>query len=305
MGYIVTMHALCLLYLELVMLHILKTHGHMHLVHKTLITTLACTLVLAGCASKPRAPSNARPTIVNYNGIPSHYQVRSGDTVSKIAARYGLNWREVSALNRLDSKHTIHVGQWLTLHNHTNTRTQNNTRANTFAIQTPTSNTRNTQTQARATAPSQTQQSAPSLPTASITARPVSINSALLSFSYPVARTNPVARRFGTPTAVGMTEGIFFSGKEGDIIMAAGSGTIIHADTNIATKDRPMIMIQHDNGYVSSYFDVKNIQVRSGQTVGMGQTLGNMITQTDSGIALFEFRIAKNGSYIDPVSVLH
>lgn len=283
-----------------------------YLNHKALTLTLACILVVTGCASKPRPSQshNARPTIIHHNGIPSHYQVKRGDTVSKIAARYGLNWREISALNRLDSNHTIRVGQWLTLHNHTTTNRQNTARSDAFVIQ-GLSTTRNTQNQnphsshqTQNFAVNQTHQST-NLPTATITARPASVNSALLSFGYPVARTNPVARRFGTPTAVGMTEGMFFSGKEGDTIMAAGAGTIIHADNNIALKDRPMVMIQHDNGYVSSYFDVKNIQVRTGQQVGMGQTLGSMITQTSSGVALFEFRMARHGSYIDPVSVLH
>ncbi|MDO5651623.1 MAG: M23 family metallopeptidase [Moraxella sp.] len=268
------------------------THTQSNTPTRAMMGALIVALTMVGCASKPANQGKSPTKITNLNGVPSHYQVKKGDTVSKIAARYGLNWREVSAMNRLDSNHTIHVGQWLTLHNGTKNSNQSSSRPTVVRQTTSTPTPNYTYNNGQ-------------LPTATITAQPVSIGSSLLSFSYPVSKSNPVARRFGTPTSTGMTEGMFFSGKDGDSILSAGVGSVIHADTNIATQDRPVVMIQHANGYVSSYFDVKNIQVRTGQSVAAGQTLGNMMAQTQSGLALFEFRIAKNGSYIDPVSVLH
>ena len=290
---------------------------------------MTCALLLGfgmvGCAGKLGNRDKVAAPVVNYGNIPSRYQVQSGDTVSKIANRYGLNWRDISALNKLDDNHTIYKGQWLTLHTQTGRSNKNNSRSATAKSAQSTSQARTRRTAATgqnhtiiaqavqapkkngvAPQPVALAVSGQAMPMASITQRPVPVGSGLLRFSYPVGKSNPVARRFGTPTDTGMmTEGIFFAGKEGDTIKSAGSGSVIHADVNVATKDRPMVIIQHDNGYVSSYYDVKNIQVRTGDSVSSGQKLGNMAAQTASGLALFEFRIAKSGSYIDPVSVLH
>lgn len=65
-----------------------------------------------------------------------------------------------------------------------------------------------------------------------------------------------------------------------------------------------MVMIEHTEGYVSTYFDISEVTVKNAQHVKKGDRLGVMTAQTQSGKALFEFRLAKNGRYIDPVSVL-
>lgn len=43
------------------------------------------------------------------------YTVKSGDTLSGIAAQYGLNWRNIAQKNNLSAPYTIYVGQRLTL----------------------------------------------------------------------------------------------------------------------------------------------------------------------------------------------
>ena len=53
-----------------------------------------------------------------------------GDTVSQIAARYRLNYRQIGALNGLDSQYTIYTGQYLKLwqgneNNYRNNNTNN------------------------------------------------------------------------------------------------------------------------------------------------------------------------------------
>ena len=89
------------------------------------------TCILAGCASKPTYNSTSgsgshrtsgsgglaigSQVITDSQGVPNRYQVKQGDTVSKIAQRYGLNWREIGHINNLNSSYTIYTGQWLTL----------------------------------------------------------------------------------------------------------------------------------------------------------------------------------------------
>lgn len=65
-----------------------------------------------------------------------------------------------------------------------------------------------------------------------------------------------------------------------------------------------MVMIQHADGYVTTYFDVNNITVQNGQNLNQGDRLGSMVSQTSSGAALFEFRLSYNGRYVDPMKMI-
>jgi len=81
-------------------------------------TMTVATMAMIGCATKPtyQSPNQTGPKITtNAQGVPNYHLVKRGDTVGQIAERYNLNYRQVGALNGLDSKYTIYSGQWLKL----------------------------------------------------------------------------------------------------------------------------------------------------------------------------------------------
>ena len=80
-------------------------------------TLTVAMLTMAGCATKPTYQNNqSGPTIITNNqGVPNYYLVKRGDTVGQIAERYRLSYRQVGALNGLDSNYTIYTGQMLKL----------------------------------------------------------------------------------------------------------------------------------------------------------------------------------------------
>lgn len=251
-----------------------NTHSS-HLLWMSAITIL--TLALSACANKPTYQKTNTTDInrpaINTQGIPRQYQVQRGDTVAKIAGRYGLNWREVSRLNQLDSNHTIRVGQWLTLWG----QPSNLSHVSTQIAQTP----------------------------KTITVKnPTTTNTNTVRFSYPIDKNNKVIRHFGEASNINgiqtKSEGMWFTGKSNDHIRAAHSGTVVHTDN---TDTGGMISISHTDGFVSSYLYVKDISVKKGQRIGVGDPIAKMKTQTN-GATLLEFRIAKNGVYIDPMTVL-
>lgn len=272
---------------------------------KSLSLCLCLSLAMVGCASKPTNPTG------RFVSVPATHQVKLGDTISKIAQTYNLNWRDISELNNLDANHTIYAGQVLKLPRSTNpapksTNTQTLVENKTVTILPSTASTlvpAPSKPVAPAPTPPQTQAPefklppSPQAPTA-----PVIGANEVMQFDYPVGKDNRVVKGFGSPLKNGTTEGIFFAGQAGNPIYSTGSGTVIYA--NNAPNHRPMIMIDHGKGYISTYFDVNEVQVKNGTKVNKGDKLGVMIIQTQDGRALFEFRIAKNGSYIDPITVL-
>lgn len=277
----------------------------------TATVLMAC--VLAGCASKPSynsstgqgGSSRSTQVITDKKGVPNRYQVKQGDTVGKIAQRYGLDWREISRMNNLNSNYTIYTGQWLTLWTGSVSARDRNTRSST----TPRAQTQTTQTTTRTTTPTVAPQPAPrtpptiAAPTAS-TAPFATGSSGVMQFRYPVGTSNPVVRRFGTHNINGQmvsSNGMWFSGKEGDAINAARAGTVIHVDKDSVAEST--ILIQHTDGFVSSYVYIKDARVKSGDTVNQGQRIAGMKAQR-GGVALFEFRVARNNVYVDPLTVL-
>ncbi|MDO4895214.1 M23 family metallopeptidase [Moraxella sp.] len=264
----------------------------------------AAAVMLVGCASKPTYNSTAnkngvttRQIITNNKGVPNWYQVKQGDTVAKIAQRYGLDWREIGRLNNLNSNYTIYTGQWLSLWKG-NAQNAQPAKSST-AVQAPTQQGKNTQ-------PAPTQKSGNTAPVHNSTqSTPFTTGSAgVMQFKYPVGKSNPVVRRFGTANVQGSTvtsNGMWFSGQDGDPILASRAGTVINADGN--SVNDATITIQHTDGFISSYIYIKDAKVRAGDSVQAGQQIASMKKQT-SNSALFEFRIARNNVYIDPLSVV-
>jgi LysM repeat protein len=76
-------------------------------------TAVATTAVAAPTTSAVATPAAAAPATVPPEGLT--YTVQAGDTVSLIALRYGLDWRQVAQANGLSDPYIIEVGQVLRL----------------------------------------------------------------------------------------------------------------------------------------------------------------------------------------------
>lgn len=265
---------------------------------------MAGVALLSACAT---SPNYQRPTVItNAKGVPSHYLVKQGDTVSQIAQRYGLSWQEVARLNRLDDNHTIYAGQWLKLWQGGGTSSSRQTALITQAGQTPA-----VATQARTSTPisattgrvvvanqAKTQLSQP------VSSQAVGSQIFNTHFVYPVNKNTAIVRQFGAVRQINgstvKSEGVWFSGKDGDVINASRAGTVIYADVN--SMPDASVAIRHADGFISEYRFIKNATVKAGQNVETGQRIASI--KSTNGVAVMEFRLAKNNIYIDPMSVL-
>lgn len=99
-----------------------------------------------------------------------------------------------------------------------------------------------------------------------------------------------------------MHEGIDIARPSNPSILASDNGTVIKTGYNGGLGNH--VVIRHNNGYETLYGHLSSIQVRSGQVVSKGQKLGNMgRTGNSTGVHL-HFEVRKNGSLINPLSVL-
>lgn len=245
-----------------------------------MMTVLAIGMV--GCATKPTYQSGMQmaPKITtNAQGVPNYYRVQRGDTVSQIAARYGLNYRNIGAINGLDSQYTIYSGQWLRLWQ--GGSTQNRPNYNT-GYQTP--------TQPAPTAPPV--QSAPSTPDYGSTAADTT------GYIYP--SNNQVIRNFDERSGV---MGMWFAGSEGDPIVASQSGVVLYAGDGLPEYGN-LVMIRHGENYITAYAHNSQLLVKEGDKVQRGQRIATMGRTGQTDQVALEFQVRHNGNPIDPRATL-
>lgn len=237
-------------------------------------------LALSACVGLPTTAPAPKLTI-NAKGVPSHYQVKKGDTISKIATRYGLNWRELASLNRLDDKYTIRQGQWLTLWQASAKGTASK------AVIAPVTQPLIIQKPPVVTAP---------VPQPAPTPAP-----AMTKLVPPVPTTNTIVRQFGATSGSNIqSQGVWFRGEENEPVVAVADGRVIFVDESSANGI--FINIRHADGLVSEYRFVKQLKVEPNQAVKAGQPIAST-RKANSGSVITEFRLSKHGTYIDPLTM--
>ncbi|PNK61409.1 peptidoglycan DD-metalloendopeptidase family protein [Psychrobacter sp. FDAARGOS_221] len=254
---------------------------------------LSGVLLLTGCATKPTYQSSGPTILVDSRGVPNYYQVKSGDTVSQIAARYGLNYRQLGALNHLDSKYTIYAGQWLQLwqgRNGSPAYANNNNRPTTTPQR---GNQRPTQAQTQPNRPPVTATSpANNTPTYNTTV------SATKGYGYPSG--NQVIKNFN---AAANEMSMWFSGNLGDPVLASKEGQVLYAGDGLPEYGN-LIMIRHDATYITVYAHNNELLVKEGDQVRTGQRIATMGSTGQTNQVALQFQVRENGTPIDPRAVL-
>lgn len=231
------------------------------------------TLTLGGCASKPQYTTTNRSV-----AAPERYVVRSGDTLSAISARYGLNYIQVAQMNGIAEPYRIYVGQNLRLKGSASPRTTTtqplNTNAGQIQRQPATTNT-NTAT---ATVPNTSK-------------------GAAIRWIRP--STGPVIENFNAARDI---KGIRYGGNVGDPVYAAAEGQVVYAADGLPEYGR-LVLIKHNGGYISAYAHNSKLLVKSGDTVNAGKKIAEM-GSTGADRVMLEFQIRLDGKPTDPVNLL-
>jgi uncharacterized protein YraI len=90
----------------------------------------------------------------------------------------------------------------------------------------------------------------------------------------------------------------------GNPVVATAAGRVTFAGGNPCCSYGLYVMIEHDGGAESLYAHLDSIDVREGQTVVQGQTLGRSGNTGRSTGAHLHFEFHQNGGPVDPLGVL-
>ncbi|GAA4051102.1 M23 family metallopeptidase [Parerythrobacter jejuensis] len=113
----------------------------------------------------------------------------------------------------------------------------------------------------------------------------------------------PVLYGFSKRPDGGGHDGIDIDVELGDMIRASASGTVVFADEE-KTRFGRQVLIDHGNGWQTSYGHLARITVKKGDVVKTGERIG---LAGQAGIATrpeLHFEIRKDGEDVDPASKL-
>jgi lipoprotein NlpD len=229
-------------------------------------------------ASKPAAPAVAAAAADGY------YSVKQGDTLYSIALEHGADYREVAQWNALDDPTKLRIGQVLRVKapeakaGVVVSAARGSGRVESRAIDTP--------------APAAAARAAPPAapPTAAVA------EGGMVDFVWPVK--GKVLAGFAEPRS----KGIDIDGRIGDPVVAAAAGRVTYIGTGIAGLGK-LVVIKHDNGFITVYAHNKDIVVKEQQAVARGQKIAEL-GNSDADRPKLHFQIRKGAAAVDPMRYL-
>ena len=247
-------------------------------------------------ATKPSAGTAqaARPAAAD-----GFYAVKQGDTLYSIALEHGADYREVAQWNALDDPTKIRVGQVLRV-KPAEARpgvvvgsARGAGRVESRSI--------DSAPQAQGDGGAKTEPKALRLPYSKE-------NAAIASREEPRAEGEgvdfvwPVKGKVLAGFAEPRSKGIDIEGKIGDPVVAAAAGRVTYIGSGIPGLGK-LVVIKHDNGFITVYAHNKDILVKEQQAVARGQKIAEL-GNTDADRPKLHFQIRKGSAAVDPMRYL-
>jgi lipoprotein NlpD len=281
--------------------------------------------LLTGCASRSRAPAPvedrsagarqqqpqpSQPTQLPATtaepvkplpgaenvGKPGYYTVRPGDTLIRIALDSGQNWRDVARWNNIENPNIIEVGQVLRVIPPIGAAAE-------LAVARPAppaSVPAGTTAPAPATSvPRVTATAAPqvaSVPPVSPTPAPAGEED--VPWAWPTTGAATVVASFDEQK----NKGLDIAGKPGDPVLASADGRVVYAGAGLRGYGN-LIILKHNNTYLSAYAHNQTLLVKEDQTVRKGQKIAEM-GSSDADRVKLHFEIRRQGKPVDPARYL-
>ncbi|AZG37120.1 peptidase M23 [Shewanella sp. Actino-trap-3] len=298
---------------------------------------LVLAIMLTGCSFQADRPAPVDSLSSNNHGPRYHkgslktnkYKVKKGDTLYSIAWGAGRNFVDVARLNHLSSPYIIYPGQVLNLAA-TNNRPSTTVRApqpyvtsvQTQAVTKPYISSSN-RSQLETIKPKDIPKPSPAVvsartkkvldhkvkPAYSVTTTQQTINQSAIG---SVANLPQQVQQWHWPVRgriVGYfsaseqgNQGIKIAGNRGDIIKAAADGRVVYAGNALRGYGN-LVIIKHNDDFLSAYAHADTILVKEKQYVSAGQTVAKM-GSTGTNQVMLHFEVRFHGKSVNPLRYL-
>lgn len=287
-----------------------------------LFSFFMATILLAGCASsverppvfelaaaqKNAAQANKSPREKDWR--PSSYIVQKGDTLYSIAFNYGFDYHDLAEMNGIKDPGVISIGQEIRLF-------PNRAGAAAAVAPVPVKPINNLvkdqprvveypySAAAMAQIDKVQEQSAPA---ATVVAKAPQAASAgngsddVVDVPVPGWSLPATGKLIGQFSESDNRKGIDIAGKLGQPVMASADGKVVYSGSGLRGYGK-LIIIKHNNTYLSAYAHNEKILVKEGQKVSRGQKIA-LMGSTDASQVELHFEVRRFGKPVDPAKYL-
>jgi lipoprotein NlpD len=246
-----------------------------------------CLLMLTACFGG----GNYAPVIERQERIslvPKSHEVVRGDSLYSIAWRYSLDFKGLASTNRIKPPYTIYPGQKIQLKGRVSSSNILSSKASKKAV-----------SRAAKSSKTVTAKSSRKRP------QPHSISKVVADrSSYPFRWQWPakgkILRRYSSGSAV--HRGVDIQGKLGESVRAANSGKVVYAGGDLVGYGN-LLIIKHDEHYLSAYGHNSKLVVREGELVKVGQKIAEF-GDTGADRVKLHFEIRRDGKPVNPLNLL-
>ena len=246
--------------------------------------TLLIALFVGGCAGNPVIPVS---DLTAEKTKHSARIVRQGDTLYTIAWEAGLDYREVARWNRLGPPYPLSPGDRVILSAEGQTATSQESKITPRAL---------TSTSAKKENSTKSKKNTRKVVGLSKTESTSAISQ---GHDWEWPSDGKVITRFDVENG---DNGIDISGPDGSPVRAAASGRIVYAGSGLRGYGL-LLIIKHDEAYLSAYAHNRLLLVNEGDQVGRGQVVAEMGSSGAESTRL-HFEIRHDGKPIDPLKRL-
>ncbi|HCX82183.1 MAG: peptidase [Curvibacter sp. RIFCSPHIGHO2_12_FULL_63_18] len=247
----------------------------------------------AGTVIDPRTQAVKQPPGFENAGKAGYYTVKPGDTLMRIGLETGQGHKDIARWNALDNPDKIEVGQVLRVVPPV---------ADTVAVAKPVASSSATTTSLPAAGAASAPAKAASTPVAAASAPSTPAPAAAASGEDELAWIWPG----NGPVVAGFDEaknkGLDIGGNAGDPVLAAGEGKVVYAGAGLRGYGN-LIILKHNNTYLTAYAHNQTLLVKEDQTVKKGQKIAEM-GSSDADRVKLHFEVRRQGKPVDPARYL-
>jgi len=228
--------------------------------------------VSQGSASQGRQTSSNQSS--SKAALPKWIKAKSGDTLYGLSRRYHVSIDQLAQLNQLKKPYLIKPGQTIFLK-------PLSTGRKPVVVTKPTK-----------------------VPVVSSNRQPIRSTAKPVSWPKTLRWQRPakgkVVKRFNRQR--NDAKGILIAGKKGTDIVAAAAGKVVYSGNGLISYGN-LIIIKHNNTFLSAYAYNQKLLVTEGDVVKVGQKIAEMGAKDKLTVGL-HFEIRKNGKPVDPLKYL-
>jgi lipoprotein NlpD len=261
-----------------------KSDSMTSLIKAILFSVLSASILLvAGCSTprtKPAGIIDRTGGSASYEPAPpGYYRVKRGDTLARIALDHGQAPRDVAQWNKAENPSfnpdVIEVGDLILIKPPANAK-------------------------ALAAKPVDKKPASSSTDKAEAPTPAEGTKSELVA--EPGIRLSWPAKGKVTGEFNETNKGIDIAGKVGEPVLAAADGKVVYAGNSLRGYGN-LVIVKHDNTYLTAYAHNSKLLVKEGDSVRKGQKIAEM-GDTDTNSPKLHFELRVNGKPVNPIPYL-